>query len=109
MPWPLEPSPALAEAASAQALVLLCWILVLTSLTIWVRRRVAFADSGLVGTWKRYPVEPPTVSERPCRWQVGSARMASGLQKWHCESCGLDGFSATKGPPDGCNWVMPSE
>ncbi len=40
---------------------------------------------------------------KPCDWRVGSMRMASGAQKWHCRTCGRDGFSATKEPPEGCN------
>ncbi len=94
----------LAEAASAQALVLFCWLLVLTSLGIWVRRRAAAGDVRLFGRWRHYDVKLDPDREKPCRWQVGSARMASGQQKWHCEICGRDGFSSTKEPPQGCNW-----
>ncbi len=43
--------------------------------------------------------------EKPCTWYVGSMRMASGAQKWHCQTCGRDGFSTSAAPPTGCNWA----
>lgn len=95
----------LAEAASAQALVLFFWLLVLMSLSIWVRRRAAAGDLRMFGSWRRYRVTPDDVQNRPCRWQVGAARMASGAQKWSCDVCGRDGFSSTREPPEGCNWI----
>ncbi len=96
-------SPELSQTASAQALVLFCWLLVLTFLTIWVRRRAAAGDLRLFGNWRFYDTQADPEKEHPCSWQVGSARMASGQQKWHCDVCGRDGFSNTKGPPIGCN------
>ena len=97
-------SPGLAEAASAQAMVMFCWLLVLTSLGLWVRRRAAAGDVRLFGRWQQYDVRRDTQEAAPCQWQVGAARMASGQQKWHCDVCGRDGFSSTKGPPEGCSW-----
>ena len=94
----------LSQTASAQVLVLFCWLLFLTSLTIWVRRRAAAGDLRLFGRWRFYEIQPEPQTDRFCSWQVGSARMASGQQKWHCNVCGRDGFSNTKSPPTGCNW-----
>lgn len=95
----------LSEAASAQALVLFCWMLVLTSLAIWLRRRARAGNIDLFGSWRLYSVRPEPEGDKPCNWQVGSARMPSGQQKWNCSTCGRDGFSSTKGPPTGCNWT----
>ena len=66
----------LSQTASAQVLVLFCWLLFLTSLTIWVRRRVAAGDLRLFGRWRFYEIQPEPQTDRFCSWQVGSARMA---------------------------------
>lgn len=98
-------SPELAEAASAQALLLFFWFLVLTSLAIWARRRAAAGNLAMFGSWKRHRTSADFAADRPCQWKVGATRMASGAQKWTCELCGRDGFSTTREPPEGCNWT----
>ena len=49
--------------------------------------------------------KPPTplLKTKPkCRWAKTNADTPPSLTKWHCVTCGADGFSARKRPPREC-------
>jgi hypothetical protein len=83
---------------------MLVWSLALILATWWLRRRAHAAGTRLTGRLLKPRATHRAGRIAPCRWRVGSMRMASGVQKWRCETCGLDGFSSGTSPPSGCNW-----
>lgn len=94
----------LQDTLSAQALVLLTWILILTPLVWWLRRRAGPDGMTMPGRWRLYRPGAASAHSGACSWRRGSTRLASGMQKWQCDTCGRDGFSSTNDPPDGCNF-----
>lgn len=101
---------ALALSASSVVIVLLAWLVVLTSVLIWVRYHRHKPDQARPGYWhliRRTPEE--IAADTACNWQVAASRMTSGQQKWTCQTCGQDGFSTTREPPAICAWTIPEE
>ena len=91
--------------ASAQFVVMLAWVLVLVPLAWWVRRRLKSVKPVISSQWRVFTNKSAgETAEKPCNWHMGSMRMPSGAQKWHCDTCGGDGFSHSKEPPSECNW-----
>jgi hypothetical protein len=56
---------------------------------------------------KARPKIPPSPLQRPktkskCRWARINTAASSSLTKWHCATCGADGFASPKRPPLEC-------
>jgi len=85
--------------------LVLAGLLLLVPLFMRITSRAKPGAPTFRGRWRIYRLRPDPNRAPPCNWRVGSMRMASGMQKWHCETCGMDGFSSSATPPDGCKWM----